>query len=90
MLLIEAPPAGYGLGCHANTNDEIIEAVRAEIAEVQPKKPNPNREVCPDRRMSSADRVSILSFLAGGVKIPSQPYQGGSARGSARVDRSGA
>ena len=33
VLLTEAVPGGWGLRGHAHTNDELIEAARAEIAE---------------------------------------------------------
>ena len=32
VLLTEAVPGGWGLGGHANTNDELVAAARAEIA----------------------------------------------------------
>jgi phenylpyruvate tautomerase PptA (4-oxalocrotonate tautomerase family) len=37
VLLTEAVPGGWGLGGHANTNDELIAAARAQIAELQSK-----------------------------------------------------
>ncbi len=37
VLLTEAVPGGWGLGGHANTNDELIAAARAQIAELQAK-----------------------------------------------------
>ena len=37
VLLTEAIPGGWGLGGHANTNDEIVAAARAQIAELQGK-----------------------------------------------------
>ncbi len=39
VLLTEAQPGGWGLAGHANTNDELIAAARAQIAELQSKKP---------------------------------------------------
>jgi phenylpyruvate tautomerase PptA (4-oxalocrotonate tautomerase family) len=35
VLLIEALPGGWGLGGHANTNDEPVVAARKQIAELQ-------------------------------------------------------
>jgi phenylpyruvate tautomerase PptA (4-oxalocrotonate tautomerase family) len=35
VLLTEAVAGGWGLGGHANTNDELIAAARAQIAELQ-------------------------------------------------------
>jgi phenylpyruvate tautomerase PptA (4-oxalocrotonate tautomerase family) len=32
VLLTEAPDGGWGLGGHANTNDELVAAARAQIA----------------------------------------------------------
>ena len=40
VLLTEAPDGGWGLGGHANTNAELVAAARAQIAELQTKKPN--------------------------------------------------
>ena len=37
VLLTEAVPGGWGLGGHANTNDELVAAARAQIAELQGK-----------------------------------------------------
>jgi phenylpyruvate tautomerase PptA (4-oxalocrotonate tautomerase family) len=37
VLLTEAVPGGWGLGGHANTNEELIAAARAQIAELQSK-----------------------------------------------------
>ncbi|MCU1423261.1 MAG: hypothetical protein JWN36_2912, partial [Microbacteriaceae bacterium] len=37
VLLTEAVPGGWGLGGHANTNDELVTAARAQIAELQSK-----------------------------------------------------
>jgi phenylpyruvate tautomerase PptA (4-oxalocrotonate tautomerase family) len=34
VLLTEAVPGGWGLGGHANTNDELVAAARAQIAEL--------------------------------------------------------
>jgi phenylpyruvate tautomerase PptA (4-oxalocrotonate tautomerase family) len=34
VLLSEAIPGGWGLSGHANTNDELVAAARAEIAEL--------------------------------------------------------
>ena len=35
VLLTEAPEGGWGLAGHANTNSELIDAARAQIAELQ-------------------------------------------------------
>jgi phenylpyruvate tautomerase PptA (4-oxalocrotonate tautomerase family) len=35
VLLTEAIPGGWGLHGHANTNDELVAAARAQIAELQ-------------------------------------------------------
>ena len=35
VLLTEAVEGGWGLSGHANTNDEIVTAARAQIAELQ-------------------------------------------------------
>jgi phenylpyruvate tautomerase PptA (4-oxalocrotonate tautomerase family) len=35
VLLTQAVPGGWGLGGHANTNEELIAAARAQIAELQ-------------------------------------------------------
>jgi len=40
VLLTEAPDGGWGLAGHANTNEELIAAARAQIAELQAKKPD--------------------------------------------------
>ena len=40
VLLTEAPDGGWGLAGHANTNEELIAAARAQIAELQAQKPN--------------------------------------------------
>ncbi|HEY3189540.1 MAG TPA: hypothetical protein VGJ70_18780 [Solirubrobacteraceae bacterium] len=37
MLLREAPDAGWALAGHAHTNDELVAAARAQIAELQAK-----------------------------------------------------
>ncbi len=37
VLLTEAVPGGWGLGGHANTNEELVAAARAQIAELQSK-----------------------------------------------------
>ena len=37
VLLTEAIPGGWGLGGHANTNDELVVAARQQIAELQAK-----------------------------------------------------
>jgi len=37
VLLTEAVPGGWGLGGHANTNDELVAAARAEIARLSGK-----------------------------------------------------
>ena len=40
VLLTEAPDGGWGLAGHANTNEELIAAARAQIAELQARKPD--------------------------------------------------
>jgi phenylpyruvate tautomerase PptA (4-oxalocrotonate tautomerase family) len=35
VLLTEAVPGGWGLGGHANTNEELVAAARNQIAEIQ-------------------------------------------------------
>ena len=35
VLLTEAVPGGWGLGGHANTNDELVAAARNQIAEIR-------------------------------------------------------
>ena len=35
VLLTEAVPGGWGLRGHANTNDELVQAARAQISELQ-------------------------------------------------------
>jgi len=35
VMLTEAIPGGWGLAGHANTNDELVAAARAQIAELQ-------------------------------------------------------
>jgi phenylpyruvate tautomerase PptA (4-oxalocrotonate tautomerase family) len=39
VLLTEAVAGGWGLGGHASTNDELVAAARAQIAELQAAKP---------------------------------------------------
>jgi phenylpyruvate tautomerase PptA (4-oxalocrotonate tautomerase family) len=39
LLLTEAPDGGWGLAGHANTNEELVAAARAQIAELQARKP---------------------------------------------------
>jgi phenylpyruvate tautomerase PptA (4-oxalocrotonate tautomerase family) len=38
VLLTEAIEGGWGLGGHANTNDELVAAARAQIAELSANK----------------------------------------------------
>jgi phenylpyruvate tautomerase PptA (4-oxalocrotonate tautomerase family) len=38
VLLTEAPDGGWGLAGHANTNEELIAAARAQIAELEAQK----------------------------------------------------
>ena len=40
VLLTEAPDGGWGLAGHANTNEELVAAARAQIAELQANQPN--------------------------------------------------
>jgi phenylpyruvate tautomerase PptA (4-oxalocrotonate tautomerase family) len=42
VLLTEAVPGGWGLGGHANTNDELVTAARAQIAELSAAKSDPD------------------------------------------------
>jgi len=37
QVLTEAVPGGWGLGGHANTNEELVAAARKQIAELQAK-----------------------------------------------------
>jgi phenylpyruvate tautomerase PptA (4-oxalocrotonate tautomerase family) len=37
VLLTEAAPGGWGLGGHANTNEELVDAARRQIAELRAK-----------------------------------------------------
>jgi phenylpyruvate tautomerase PptA (4-oxalocrotonate tautomerase family) len=39
VLLTEAPDGGWGLGGHANTNEELVAAARAQIASLQAGQP---------------------------------------------------
>ena len=39
VLLTEAPDGGWGLKGHANTNEELVAAARAEIASMAAKSP---------------------------------------------------
>jgi phenylpyruvate tautomerase PptA (4-oxalocrotonate tautomerase family) len=39
VLLTEAPDGGWGLAGHANTNEELVAAARAQIADLQAGKP---------------------------------------------------
>jgi phenylpyruvate tautomerase PptA (4-oxalocrotonate tautomerase family) len=40
VLLTEAPDGGWGLAGHANTNEELIAAARAQIAQLQSQNPD--------------------------------------------------
>jgi phenylpyruvate tautomerase PptA (4-oxalocrotonate tautomerase family) len=40
VLLTEAPEGGWGLAGHANTNDELIAAARAQLAELRASTPS--------------------------------------------------
>jgi phenylpyruvate tautomerase PptA (4-oxalocrotonate tautomerase family) len=40
VLLTEAPDGGWGLDGHANTNDELVAAARAQIASLQGGQPS--------------------------------------------------
>lgn len=40
VLLTEAPEGGWGLKGHANTNEELVTAARAEIASLAARSPN--------------------------------------------------
>jgi phenylpyruvate tautomerase PptA (4-oxalocrotonate tautomerase family) len=39
VLLTEAPNGGWGLDGHANTNDELVAAARAQLASLRAAKP---------------------------------------------------
>jgi phenylpyruvate tautomerase PptA (4-oxalocrotonate tautomerase family) len=39
VLLTEAPDGGWGLNGHANTNDELVAAARAQLASLRAGKP---------------------------------------------------
>ena len=39
VLLTEAEPGGWGIRGHANTNDELVAAVRKQVADLQAKAP---------------------------------------------------
>jgi phenylpyruvate tautomerase PptA (4-oxalocrotonate tautomerase family) len=39
VLLTEAPNGGWGLNGHANTNDELVAAARAQLADLRASKP---------------------------------------------------
>jgi phenylpyruvate tautomerase PptA (4-oxalocrotonate tautomerase family) len=41
VLLTEAPDGGWGLSGHANTNEELVSAARAQIAELRKNSPVP-------------------------------------------------
>jgi len=41
VLLTEAVPGGWGLGGHANTNDELVAAARKQISELQARTSGP-------------------------------------------------
>ena len=44
VLLTEAPEGGWGLKGHANTNEELVAAARAEIASLAAQSPKPSAE----------------------------------------------
>jgi phenylpyruvate tautomerase PptA (4-oxalocrotonate tautomerase family) len=44
VLLTEAVEGGWGLGGHANTNEELVAAARAQIAELSGRKPEAERD----------------------------------------------
>jgi phenylpyruvate tautomerase PptA (4-oxalocrotonate tautomerase family) len=41
VLLTEAPDGGWGLGGHAHTNEELVQAARAQIAQLRAEAGNP-------------------------------------------------
>jgi phenylpyruvate tautomerase PptA (4-oxalocrotonate tautomerase family) len=41
VLLTEAPDGGWGLKGHANTNEELVLAARAQLADLSAREPNP-------------------------------------------------
>ena len=51
VLLTEAPDGGWGLGGHANTNNELVAAARAQIASLKAARPGQTpttQDVAPD------------------------------------------
>ena len=40
VLPTEAPNGGWGLAGHANTNEELVAAARAQVADLQAQKPD--------------------------------------------------
>ena len=46
VLLTEAPDGGWGLSGHANTNEELVAAARAQIAELRAKAAQTERAAC--------------------------------------------
>ena len=58
VLLTEAPDGGWGLGGHANTNDELVAAARAQIAGLKAARPGETRTTlgaAPDPTARRAD-----------------------------------
>jgi phenylpyruvate tautomerase PptA (4-oxalocrotonate tautomerase family) len=43
VLLTEAPDGGWGLSGHAHTNEELVRAARAQIAQLQAQRPPPQQ-----------------------------------------------
>src|ERR1700693_1790086 len=56
VLLTEAVPGGWGLGGHANTNDELVAAARKQIAELQAKAGGPTSYPSGQRRVEQGGR----------------------------------
>ena len=52
VLLTEAPDGGWGLGGHANTNEDLVAAARAQIANLQAGQPAAQQQ-----SDASADRL---------------------------------
>jgi phenylpyruvate tautomerase PptA (4-oxalocrotonate tautomerase family) len=66
VLLTEAPEGGWGLDGHANTNQELVAAARAQIASLQAGQPSAGYQ-----RRRSADRIGALAAALG------RPRRGG-------------
>jgi phenylpyruvate tautomerase PptA (4-oxalocrotonate tautomerase family) len=56
VLLTEAPDGGWGLAGHANTNEELVAAARAQIASLRAGQPAGGRHCRPADLMSQVSR----------------------------------